>query len=153
MRHLQIADIRRWLILAVVALPSAIALVGCGSDAGGTATAPKSTVAKPSLATDPAREGEVLVQGDLSPKTDGPFAFDGRYEIRFEQYDPTDPGVRFADQIPFVADLDKREGVPAIHLFKAAAARGHATKELHGRYWVDVSFGDFPYVVRFTPAG
>lgn len=139
--------------LVPLALAALLPLAGCGGRAQTTTPASTAAGAKPALATAKAGPGETVLQGDLSPKTHGPVTFDGRYEIRFQQYDPTDPGVRFADQTPFVVDLEKREGVPAMHLFKRAAATGHTTRELHGRYYVDVSFGDFPYVVRFTPAG
>ena len=130
-----------------------LALAGCGSDAGTSATTSTASSAKPALATTAADPGEIVLQGELSPKLHGPIDFDGRYDIRFQQYDPTNPDVRFGDQTPFVVDLQKRQGVPAVHLFKDAAARGETSRALHGRYWVDVSFGDFPYVVRFTPVG
>jgi hypothetical protein len=141
---------RRWQPIALLA---ALLVAGCGSDTAGPATTAGTGAARPALATDPAAQGEIVLRGDLSPKTHGPIAFDGRYRVRFEQYDPTNPHVNFADQTPFVVNLEKREGVPAIHLFKDAAKTGSTTKALHGHYWVDVSFGDFPYVVRFTPEG
>lgn len=138
---------RRWQLLLLPLL----VLAGCGSDASTPSTTSTASSAKPALATAPPRSGEIVLQGELSPKTHGPIELDGRYEVRFRQYDPTNPDVAFADQTPFVVDLQKRQGVPAIPLFKDAAAQGATTKELHGRFWVDVSFGDFPYVVRFTP--
>lgn len=138
---------RRWQLLLLLL----IALAGCGSDASTPATTSTASSGKPALASDTAEPGEIVLQGELSPKTHGPIDFDGRYRIRFQQYDPTNPDVRFGDQTPFVVDLQKRLGVPAVHLFKDAAAAGATSRALHGRYWVDVSFGDFPYVVRFTP--
>ena len=56
-------------------------------------------------------------------------------------------------QTPFTASLTPREGDPrgAIELFGAARASGRRELEIHGRLFVDVSFGDFPYVLRFTP--
>lgn len=140
---------RRLLLLPLVA----VALAGCGSDAdtGPTGSAPTQSAAKPKLASDPAKAGETVFQGDLSPKTHGPVTLDGRYRVQFAQYDPEGKTNSFADQTPFVVDLEKREGIPDIHLFKARTATGSKTIDLDGRYFVDVAFGDFPYVVRFTP--
>ena len=36
-------------------------------------------------------------------------------------------------------------------LFHAASRTGRKTLALHGKLFVDVSFGDFPYALRFTP--
>ena len=73
--------------------------------------------------------------------------------MRFEQYAPEDPALDFAGQTPFTASLTPREGDPrgATKLFGAARAGGRRELEIRGRRFVDVSFGDFPYVVRFTP--
>jgi hypothetical protein len=38
-----------------------------------------------------------------------------------------------------------------VKLFEAAARTSRRTLTLHGRLYVDVSFGDFPYAIRFTP--
>ena len=35
-------------------------------------------------------------------------------------------------------------------LFHAARRTARKTVTLHGRLYVDVSFGDFPYAIRFT---
>jgi hypothetical protein len=78
---------------------------------------------------------------------------DGRYVVRFEQYAPEDPHLDFGGQTAFVADLQTPDGRTAHHLFRAAKAHGETTVSAHGRYLVDVSFGDFPYILRFTPAG
>ena len=43
------------------------------------------------------------------------------------------------------------EGPGSIRLFKASRRTGEKRLEIHGRYFVDVSFGDFPYAIRFTP--
>ena len=45
------------------------------------------------------------------------------------------------------------EGDPrgATALLDAARASGRRELEISGRRFVEVSFGDFPYVVRFTP--
>ena len=93
------------------------------------------------------------MRGESSPATHGPYAFDGRYLARFEQYAPEDPALDFSLQTPFTATLTAREGDPrgAIELFGAARGDGRLELEIRGRYYVDVSFGDFPYVIRFTP--
>ncbi len=131
------------------------ALAACGGgreeNAGFTATAPRAPL--PALATRPAAPGEIVVRGEASPETKGPFAFDGRYLVRFEQYAPEDAGLDFTAQTPFSAALAPRRDDPrgAIELVEDAARRGRRTITVHGRYFVSVSFGDFPYVVRFTP--
>ena len=48
------------------------------------------------------------MRGDLSPASHGPYAFDGRYVARFEQFAPEDPNVDFTAQTAFVATLDRR---------------------------------------------
>jgi hypothetical protein len=48
------------------------------------------------------------VRGDLSPASHGPYAFDGRYVVRFEQFAPEDPERRLHAQTAFVATLDRR---------------------------------------------
>lgn len=96
----------------------------------------------------------MIVRGDASPASHGPFAFDGRYRVRFQQYAPEDPKVDFASQTSFVAALDRsaeRNGPGTRRLFRVARRTGSRTLTLHGRLFVDVSFGDFPYVIRFTP--
>lgn len=111
--------------------------------------------ARPALAKAPKRAGEVLVQGEASPASHGPFALDGRYTVRFEQIAPEDPNMDFASQTAFVATLDRRreqEGRATIRLFRDAARTGRTVVTAHGRYFVDVSFGDFPYAIRITPA-
>jgi hypothetical protein len=87
--------------------------------------------ARPSLAKPPKRVGEILVQGEASPASHGPFALDGRYTVRFEQIAPEDPSMDFAGQTAFVAMLDRR---------RQQAGAGN------------VAFGDFPYAIRLTPA-
>ena len=140
----------RWLpLLAAFGL-----LAGCGGDAPTRDRPPdpaKSTVA---LLQAPKRPGEVLVRGDLSPASHGPYAFDGRYVARFEQFAPEDPNVDFTAQTAFVATLDRRaeqDGPGSVALFHAARRTSRRTVTLHGRLFVDVSFGDFPYALRFTP--
>jgi hypothetical protein len=135
-----------------------VALAGCGASSGGDgatrSTRPQTTTAAlPALATRPAGPGEIVLRGEASPNTHGPYAFDGRYLVRFEQYAPEDPKLDFTAQTPFSAQLAPRRDDPrgAVKLVEAAARSGRAEVEIHGRRFVDVTFGDFPYVVRFTP--
>jgi hypothetical protein len=100
------------------------------------------------------RKDEVMVDAEYSPHRDGPYSFDGTYLVRFAQYDPEAPRTSFAGQTPFVADLTGLgRRARKIALFHQAAAGGKRTMRLHGKYFVEVSFGDFPYVLRFTPTG
>jgi hypothetical protein len=132
-------------------------LTGCGggssTDRGATGTAPDAQAAAPALATRPAAHGEVVVRGESSPRTHGPYTFAGRYRVRFEQYAPEDPRMDFTGQTPLTAALTPREGDTrgAIKLFQDAARSGSRELTIRGRLYVDVSFGDFPYVLRFTP--
>jgi hypothetical protein len=98
--------------------------------------------------------GEVLVEGKASPREHGPFRLDGRYRIRFQQTAPEDPSIDFSAETPFVARLlTPGERGPGRRLFRSAADRGERTVTLHGRFLVSVEFGDWPYAIRFTPAG
>lgn len=142
-------------LVGVVVLSGA---AGCGGAGDGTATvgaAARAADAAPPLARAPLRTGEILVTGPASPKAHGPFAFDGRYRVRFEQRDPSDPGVDFRGQTTFTAVVapaaDQAAGAGVTRLFEAARARGSTVVTLRGRAWVNVAFGDFPYAVRFTP--
>jgi hypothetical protein len=138
--------------LAIVLAGTVVA--GCGgTGVPSTSQAPGSNAPRPALLTAPRRPGEVVVSGDTAPKTAGPYAFHGRYRVRFRQYAPEDPSTDFSGQTPFVVDLERSPGMPVIHLFKAAAAHGERRLTLEGRLYVDVSFGDFPFVIRFTPEG
>jgi hypothetical protein len=138
-----------------LALLAALALVaGCGAEAAERERPPDPKQAKVALLQAPKRPGEVIVRGDLSPASHGPYAFDGRYVARFEQFAPEDPNLDFASQTAFVATLDRRaeqDGPGSVKLFEAAARTRRRTLALHGRLYVDVSFGDFPYAIRFTP--
>jgi hypothetical protein len=132
------------------------ALAGCGTDGGSSSTATTATTAAlPPLAGRPPAPGEIVVRGEASPATHGPYTFGGRYLVRFEQYAPEDPKLDFAAQTPFSASLVRNEGDPtgAVKLFEDAAPSGRRELVIRGRYYVEVSFGDFPYVVRFTPRG
>jgi hypothetical protein len=138
-----------------LALLAALALVaGCGAEAAERERPPDPKQAKVALLEAPKRPGEIIVRGDLSPASHGPYAFDGRYVARFEQFAPEDPNLDFASQTAFVATLDRRaeqDGPGSVKLFEAAARTSRRTLALHGRLYVDVSFGDFPYAIRFTP--
>ena len=145
-----IAGVPRWMpMLAAVGL-----LAGCGGEATEREKPPDPAKSDVALLRAPKRPGEVLVRGDLSPASHGPYAFDGRYVARFEQFAPEDPDVDFTAQTAFVAALDRRaeqDGPGSIWLFHTARRTGRRTVALHGRLFVDVSFGDFPYAIRFTP--
>ena len=74
--------------------------------------------------------------------------------MRFEQIAPEDPGLDFTTQTAFVAALDHRaeqDGPGSVRLFRAAARTGRRTVTASGRFFVDVSFGDYPYAIRLTP--
>jgi hypothetical protein len=142
---------RACLFFLLAAIP---ALTACGSDGDSSSTATTATsAALPELARRPAAQGEIVVRGDASPSTRGPYAFSGRYLVRFEQYAPEDPKLDFASQTPLSAGLTRREGdeTGAVKLFEAAARSGRRELTIRGRYFVDVSFGDSPFVIRFTP--
>jgi hypothetical protein len=136
---------------------AACALAGCGggdpAPRATTTTQGAQAAARPALARAPAKPGELVFAGEASPATRGPIALDGRYLVRFEQVAPEDPHKDFSAQTPFTAALERRAGDPrgAVKLFGAAARSGRRVLTLHGRYALDVSFGDFPYAVRFTP--
>jgi hypothetical protein len=136
--------------------PILVALVFCGC--GGATTKPTPppdpAKAKVALLQAPKRPGEIIVRGDLSPASHGPFTFKGRYVVRFQQFAPEDPNVDFAGQTAFVVTLDRRAETDepgSIRLFRAARRTSRRTLTLRGRLFVDVSFGDFPYAIRFTP--
>ena len=139
------------LFAVFLALP---ALAGCGD--GGDRVTTTRTVAQaalPGLATRPPEKGEIVVRGEASPESQGPYVFDGRYLVRFAQYAPEDAALDFSAQTPFSASLTPRRDDPrgGRKLISGAAGRGRREVELHGRYFLSIDFGDFPYVVRFTP--
>jgi hypothetical protein len=144
-------------LLLVLLIPAVLA--GCGGDSGDRATGSSGTATTatgtpvPALGRRPAAPGEIVVAGETSPETHGPYAFHGRYLVRFEQVAPEDPKRDFASQTPFTAALTRREDDPrgAIQLFQAARRSGRRELVIRGRYFVGVSFGDYPYVIRFTP--
>jgi len=141
-------------LVALLALT--LAAAGCGgtrTSSAPPAAGPKAPGA-PALLKEKVKKGEVMVQAEYSPHRDGPYHFDGTYLVRFAQYAPEQPGMSFAHQTPFVADLVGPGRAPKkIALFHQAAGSGRRTMKLRGTYFVEVSFGDFPYVLRFTPTG
>jgi hypothetical protein len=139
---------------AVPLVAALVLLAGCGSEAAPRTKPPDPAKAKVALLQAPRRAGEIIVRGDLSPASHGPYAFDGRYVVRFEQFAPEDPHVDFTAQTAFVATIDhkaEQDGPGSVRLFRAARRTGRRTLALHGRLFVDVSFGDFPYAIRITP--
>lgn len=143
--------------LALVA--TALLLASCGGGDPSPRPPPAAGPSAPSaprLLTEPPGDGEIVVDGEASPASHGPFDLDGRYRVRFAQYAPEDPRADFAAQVPFVAELVPARPGPRsrpLRLFKAAERSGRRTIDVHGSYTVDVVFGDFPYVVRLTPLG
>ena len=105
---------------------------GGGDDvAGAPRRRPRATPRRrraPALAEAPKRPGEILVQGEASPASHGPFALDGRYIARFEQIAPEDPNLDFAGQTAFVAvarpHSRSRRAPARSRLFRAAARTG-----------------------------
>jgi hypothetical protein len=136
-------------------LAAVSALAGCGGSDSNRASTTTATTALPALATRPATTGEIVLRANASPNTHGPHTFNGRYLVRFEQYAPEDPKLDFSTQTPFQAALLPHRDDPrgAIKLIEGATRIGQRTLTIHGRYFIDVSFGDFPYVLRFTPHG
>jgi hypothetical protein len=136
----------------VVAVLTGTVTAGCGSaDPARPTTATDGRHAGPALLRAPLRPGEIVIRGDATPKTAGPYRFAGTYRARFEQYAPENPRLEFSGETAFVADLERTEGVPAVRLFRAAARSGERTVRLHGRYYVDASFGDYPFAIRLSP--
>ena len=139
---------------AVPLVAALVLLAGCGSDAATRTKPPDPAKARVALLQGPKRAGEIIVRGDLSPASHGPYAFDGRYVVRFEQFAPEDPHMDFTAQTAFVATLDRnaeQDGPGSVRLFRAARRTGRNALPLHGKFFVDVSFGDFPYAIRITP--
>jgi hypothetical protein len=149
----------RWIGPIVLLVAAAVTAGACGGGAttghdraAGDAPPP----ARLAVASATKRPGEILVRADASPGSHGPFALDGRYVARFEQVAPEDPELDFATQTAFVATFDRKpqqEGADSVRLFRAAARTGRRTVTLRGRWYLDVSFGDFPYAIRLTPVG
>jgi hypothetical protein len=150
---------RRLLGFLALAAAAAADVAACGGSAAGPGTttpAAAPDAARPGLLEAARAPGEIVVQGEASPASHGPFRFDGRYTVRFEQIAPEDPRLDFGGQTAFVAIADRRREQAAgdsVKLFRVAARTGRRRVTLRGSYYVDVSFGDFPYAIRFTPDG
>lgn len=142
--------------LAVIAASLAlVGVAGCGGEQEEPPPAPGPDAPNaPALLTEPETDGEYLFSAGRSPRTFGPRPFKGRYSVRFAQYAPENPNVNFGDHIPFVAKILRvsGSGPPVRRLFREASKSGQTEVELDGRYVIEVSFGDFPFAVRFTPA-
>jgi hypothetical protein len=131
-------------------------VAGCGGGQAAAPTPQPTSSAVPELARTPKRRGEIVIRGELTPASHGPYAFSGDYTVRFEQYAPEDPNTDFRSVTAFVTTLDREKEIAAdssIPLFKAAARTQTRRIRINGRYYVDASFGDYPYVIRFTPRG
>jgi hypothetical protein len=92
----------------------------------------------------------IVVRGDYGPDEHGPFAFSGRYAVRFVQ---RGAGVDFATEVPFTAHLEQ----PAangpgkqVKLFEKAARSGRTEVTAQGRFRVVIDYGDSPYEIRFV---
>jgi hypothetical protein len=106
----------------------------------------------PPLARVPLKDGEILFSGETSPASHGSFRLNGRYLVRFEQFAPEDANKDFSKETPFTASLRRASSsASGFRLFGAKRASGQRVLTRHGRYVLDVTFGDFPYAVRFTP--
>jgi hypothetical protein len=132
-------------------------LAGCGSETGPVPPPSRAATqaAEPAWARAPEGAGEIVVRGEASPGSHGPFTFDGRYTVRFAQVAPEDPALDFRKETSFVARLDRNAEMPeagSVRLFRIARGEGQRRVRLKGRFFVDVEFGDYPYVLRFTPA-
>ncbi len=139
--------------VALLTVSSSLCLAACSSETEAPA-APKKLVADPPLATERPAEGELVFRGAFAPRSHKPADLRGRYLVRFQQWAPEAPGRDFENETAFVASLIGTSGSDKgkrVRLFRTAAARGERRLELSGRYLLDVAFGDFPYVVRFTP--
>src|SRR4051794_34164105 len=98
---------------ALALLATAVLATACGGGSAGApgrntaggATGVAPPAARPVLARAPKRPGEILVLGDASPGSHGPFTLRGRYVVRFEQIAPEDPELDFKAQTAFVAVL------------------------------------------------
>ena len=139
------------LVLAGLAL--AACLAGCGSAGHAPPASTTRAADVPALLSAPRQPGEIVIDGELSPATHGPLDLNGSYRIRLVQYAPEDPRLDFTTQTAFVAKLRPAGSIRSrpISLFRSAASSGSRELSLDGRYDVEVSFGDFPYVIRFTP--
>jgi hypothetical protein len=147
--------VRAYVSRAALVAAAAALVAGCGG--GGVIDAPpaRPTATPPAIVTRPAARGEIVVRAGVSPVTKGPYAFSGRYTVRFRQYAPEDPSVDFGEETSFTAALlpagARGPAGAGTRLFEDAAASGTRRMRIDGRFLVDVAFGDWPFVIRFTP--
>ena len=80
--------------VSVLVVAGLAAAGGCGGSEPPAALPPQLAGAPP-LARTPVEPGEILVRGETSPGTHGPFQLRGTYRARFEQYAPEDPALDF----------------------------------------------------------
>jgi len=140
----------------------AAALAACGGDdkpapaSIPTSRVPALTTAaalkSPPLARTALTTGELIFTGPAAPGTHGSFALDGTYIVRFEQFDPDDEDRDFSRAAPLTVGLRPASSMdPGFELFAAKEASGQRELTRKGRFALDVTRGDFPYAVRFTP--
>jgi hypothetical protein len=144
-------------VVAAACLAFAVTSAGCGGGGDDDASPPpraatSTTPAQAPLARAPVKAGELVFAGETSPITYGAFELDGRYVVRFEQFAPENPKLDFSTQTPFTARI-RRAGsrTEGEELFSSASASGKRVIAKRGRYELEVTFGDFPHAVRFTP--
>jgi len=137
-------------------LAVATVVAGCGTDtSAGPDPVRADDAAKPALLRAPKRPGEIILRGEFTPATRGPVTLRGSYVVRFEQYAPEDPRTDFRGATALVVRLDRRpeDARGGMRVFRRAARTGTRRIDADGRWFVDVTFGDYPYVIRFTPSG
>ncbi|MFL5884444.1 MAG: hypothetical protein ACJ77M_05190 [Thermoleophilaceae bacterium] len=116
---------------------------------------PKDVGSTPGLLRQARRPGEILVQGNTSPKSFGPYDFEpGLYTFRFEQYAPGISGIDFAtDASSITVALNRKPRVSAADselLVNATQKQGDNNIYASGKYFVDVTSADYSYVLTFT---
>jgi hypothetical protein len=127
-------------------LAVALVAIGCGQ------TSHETVKTTPASRRQQTSGSSIVVRGDYAPGERGPFAFSGRYAVRFVQ---RGAGVDFAREVPFTAHLEQ----PApngpgkqVKLFEKAARTGRTEVTANGRFRVVVDYGDSPYEIRFVRA-
>ena len=120
-----------------------------GGDGAPTAARPRS----PRRRSGPARSS---CRARRRPPRTGRSRSTAATSVRFEQIAPEDPNLDFATQTAFVATArphspagGRRHGAPVP---RRRPHRPHGRSRRTAAYYIDVSFGDFPYAIRLTPA-
>ena len=132
-----------------------VLLAGCGSEAKPPTKPPDPAKSQVALLKAPKRPGEILLSAGTSPprrtaRTPSTVAT----SCASSSSRPRTPTSTSPPRRPSWRRLDRRprwKARAACTLFHAASRTGRRTLALHGRLFVDVSFGDFPYAMRFTP--